>query len=644
MRAARFGLTILATVFALATCAWAQTNSKQIMAQTPAQLVELLKNPKASIFEKAKACQQLAIVGNKDAISALVALLPDEKLNLYARYGLEGIPDPAVDVALRDAATKLHGAALVGAIDSIGQRRDAQAIGLLTGLLGSKDKGVAPAAAASLGKIGTPDSAKILAETLAKDPSNAAVADACVIGADRLATSGKKAEAVALCEAITKSNAPKNLKIAALTGQFYLQQAAAKDVVLAQIRNADKAYFNLGLAAARTIPGAELTAALVAELPKLSAERQAVLLRALGDRAPAAPMAVALAAAKSQSPAVREAAIYVLAKHGDASAAAVLLDAALGDAAVAQTAQDGLKAMRDATVDAAILARLAAADAKAKVVLFDVLSARRVTAAVPAIRAGLSDPNESVRLAAITALGRLAELNDIDTLAAKAFAEAAAAQTALKMAALRMSDPNACAAKLATRLTDATPANQTYILELLSKVGGKKALETVVALAKSNEPGTKDAATRVLGEWLSVDAAPVLLDIAKTDGDQKYQVRALRGYIRIARQLKLPAETKLGMFQAAIQAAKRDEERQLALEILTRIPSAATLNLAVAQLNNAALKEKAADTAVKIAAKVIVQDPKSVSGAMQQVVAAKATAPVDTRAKQLLGQSKSSAK
>ena len=49
-------------------------------------------------------------------------------------------------------------------------------------------------------------------------------------------------------------------------------------------------------------------------------------------------------------------------------------------------------------------------------------------------------------------------------------------------------------------------------------------------------------------------------------------------------------------------------------------------------------------TAVKIAAKVIVQDPKSVGGAMQKVVDAKAAAPIDGRAKQLLGQAKAGSK
>ena len=75
---------------------YAQTNSKEIMGPEPAELVAILQNPKASVFEKAKACQQLASVGTKDAVPALAALLPDEKLNTYARFALEAIGDPSV--------------------------------------------------------------------------------------------------------------------------------------------------------------------------------------------------------------------------------------------------------------------------------------------------------------------------------------------------------------------------------------------------------------------------------------------------------------------------------------------------------------------------------------------------------------------
>ncbi len=263
----------------------AQTNSKEILARTPAQLVETLKNPAAPIFEKAKACQRLAVVGTKDAIPALVALLPDEKLNLYARFGLEGIPDPAVDEAFRDAATKLHGRQLVGVIDSIGQRKDVQAVELLKGLLGNHDAAVASAAAGALGRIGTTEAADILKSALSSNATvKKCIADGCLACADGLVAAGNKAEAVALQEAVVKADVPKHIKVAALRGQFRLQQGEAKDLLLAQIRCPDKVFFNLGLAVAREMPGADVTAALAEELPKLSPERQAVLLRAIGDR------------------------------------------------------------------------------------------------------------------------------------------------------------------------------------------------------------------------------------------------------------------------------------------------------------------------------------------------------------------------
>ena len=46
--------------------------------------------------EKADACRQLSIIGTKDVIAPLAALLYDEKLSHMARYGLEPIPGPAV--------------------------------------------------------------------------------------------------------------------------------------------------------------------------------------------------------------------------------------------------------------------------------------------------------------------------------------------------------------------------------------------------------------------------------------------------------------------------------------------------------------------------------------------------------------------
>ena len=83
--------------------------AEEIMTLAPAKLIAILKDREASEFAKAKACQRLALVGDKTAVPALAALLGDPKLSHYARYALEPISDPAVDKAFRDALGKLKG-------------------------------------------------------------------------------------------------------------------------------------------------------------------------------------------------------------------------------------------------------------------------------------------------------------------------------------------------------------------------------------------------------------------------------------------------------------------------------------------------------------------------------------------------------
>jgi HEAT repeat protein len=634
----------------LAGSATAQSNSKEIMAKPTAELVELVKSPDASAFEKAKACQRLAVVGTSDAIPALAALLADEKLNLYARFALEAIPDPAADDALRTAATKLEGRQLVGVINSIGKRKDAQALDLLKGLMGHADKAVAMAAAHAIGNVGTVEAAAILTEALAKDsPMKRCLGDGALACAEGLAAAGKQAEAIALYQTVAKSSVPKYMQIGALDGQFRLQKTAAKDLLMAQIRSEGKADFQLGLSVARWMPGADVTATLAGELEKLPAERQALLLRALGDRKEAAPLPTVVAATKSESPAVREAAIAVLAKLGDASAVTILLDAALGEGAVAVTAKEGLKNLAVPEADAAILAKLAEADAKSMAVLFELAGARRIAAAAGKVREALASSDESVKLAALAALGQLIAVQDLELLTSRALAggnapETVAAQAALRMAALRMADREATAAKLAATLSGASAENQAYLLELLGKVSGKKALQTVAAAAKSSDAALKEAATKALGEWPNPEAADALLDLAKTDPENKYRVRALRGYIRIARQLQLPDDVKLTMFQTVMETADRDADKQVALDILTRIPSVPTLKLAASYVDQTGLQDAAADAAVKIGKRLVDQHPKDVAAAMQKVVDAKVGGNPGSSAKQLLDQAQAASR
>ena len=97
-----------------------------------------------------------------------------------------------------------------------------------------------------------------------------------------------------------------------------------------------------------------------------------------------------------------------------------------------------------------------------------------------------------------------------------------------------MPEREECAEKLSSALEQASASAKEAILETLKEMGGRKSLETMAKMAKSEDPQMQDSATRILGEWMSSDAGPVLLDLAK-DPKCRYRVRALRAYIRLPR-------------------------------------------------------------------------------------------------------------
>ena len=169
------------------------------VAEDEQPLIDILTSdaPKA---EKAITCKKLAIWGSAKSVPALAALLPDKELTSWARIALEVIPDPSADAALREAMEKTNGRILVGIINSIGVRRDAEAVDALIQQLSNSDAGVAGAAAVALGPIGNPPAPAALEKALSGSPEaiRSAVADGCILSADQQVAAGETEQAAAL--------------------------------------------------------------------------------------------------------------------------------------------------------------------------------------------------------------------------------------------------------------------------------------------------------------------------------------------------------------------------------------------------------------------------------------------------------------
>ena len=695
------------------------------------QLIAVLKSD-APLFDKAKACQRLAVIGTKDAVPVLARLLGDADLSHYARTGLEPIPDASVDAALRKALGQLEGGLLVGVVNSIGMRRDAAAVGDLKELLDKSDPALAAAAAAALGRIATPQAVEALTAALdGPASSRPAVGDACLTAANMLLAEDKKAEAVALYDAMREADLPKHLQIAALAGAIGARGSAGAPLLVEQLQSLDKGFFRVALSMAQTVPGKEVTEALVAELAKLpttseappkvltitkaeygaqdkwvdvtdkladavsnnglsveasnglagdpingvvkklriaytlggeeaTAEvpegdsfeirsdasqhpRQALLMFALGQRGDRSALPVVLEAAKSGPWDVRVSAVRVLAKLGDAGAVPVLLEtAAEAQGELGSAARDSLVDLPGREVDATLEAMLAKSEGRKRLAVVELIGRRGIASAVPELKKLADGDDPQLSAASIGALGLTVGLDGLPALIgrllrAKTPEAGSTVKESLRKACLRMPDRDACATILIEHMSPASTAAKGDLLDLLGVVGGAKALGGVSSAAREGSEAVQDAATRVLGGWMNADAAPVLLELAKT-GPDKFRVRCLRGYIRIPRQLDVPLDQRISMCREALAVAERDDEKKLAFEVLARYPSAGSLAAVVPYLESQTLKEAAAATAVAIAEKIIRTQPAAVVEPMRKTSAATGNEELAGRARRLMRQ------
>jgi len=578
----------------------AVSSSPALAQETEADLLATLRNADAVIFDKAIACKRLATVGTEAAVPVLAELLRDEKLSHYARYALEPIPSPKVDEALLAALATLEGRDLAGVINSLANRGKPAAIGPLSKLLDHADRTVATAAAHSIARLGTPEAGEILGKAM-----SAELAAAGLVCGKTLARQGHKAEAVTMLVKVNEmKDAPKHVRLAAMIRAVELQQHDGVKMLASALASDDKHAFNAALRTARLLKPADASQA-VREAIKIAAPTNAALLvTLLGDLGDAAGLPAVVEAAGSDAPPVRIAAIEALATLGGADHVPLLMDAAVDKSeAISTQALKTLAALGGDDVDQAVLRLID--DKSRQATVIRLIGRRRITAAVPKLLALLNGPH---RLEVVAALGETVSLAELDVLGkmlrSKSEEHRQAARNAIHAACNRMPQRDATAARLAMYLNGASQQTVEFLMEELRLIGGPQALATVARSAKGSQATLKEYATQALGGWLDTSAAPVLLDLARSEGTGKYGVRGMRGYIRLIRQFSMPEEDRAKMCRAALQTARRDAEKKLVLEVLQRYPGVDSLRIAVDAAKDPAVKNEAAAAAIMIAQKI----------------------------------------
>jgi len=590
-------------------------------AQEEQKLIALLESD-AAVFAKAKACQQLARIGTKQAVPALAALLGDEKLGGYARFGLEPIADPSVDDALRAAMGRLRGRLLAGVISSVGARRDPKAVPALTKLALSGAENSAEALAA-LGRIATDEAVETLRQALSGGPAarRSSAAHACLAAAEHLVAQSKRREASALYDAVRKADVPPHLGLAAAYQAILVRGAAGAPLLIELLRDKDAARVGVALRAARELPGPEVTKALAAELATLPPRVQVLVIKVLASRKDPNASKELEALASSKEPEVRVEALAALGEVGEASAVAVLLNAAGAGGKESATALSSLRAIKGDAVDAALIQAMRTAKAVLRSELISVLADRGCTAATAAMLGEAARGDEKVARAAFKALGVVAS-------------------PAVALIAGRMPNPSKRAdAVLAALASAKEAAPRAALLRVLGRIGGEKAYAAVEQAIGDCNAEVKDAAIRALAAWPDARAADALLGLVKDADSEVHRVLALRGYVRLLGAAGGgDSKDTVRKYAEVLAIARRPDAKKMLLAGLADVAHRDALRLVMDQLGDTAVRSEAASAAIAIARAIMGTDRKAAKAAMEKVLAVSKSGPVAAEARRIIEQ------
>ncbi|HOD83257.1 MAG TPA: HEAT repeat domain-containing protein [Phycisphaerae bacterium] len=599
------------------------------------KLLAVLQSADATRDGRQFACKLLRMVMSSKSVPVLAKLLGDPELSHMARYALAVLKDPSAGQALQAALASAKGPQLIGVIGSLGDRREAAAVGDLAKLI-DKDPALNQAVLRALGKIGTVQAADALDKAAVPDCCTAALADARVVCAQAIAASDP-ARAEKTLRSLMESG-PGPVKAAAFVALVQLRKEQAADLILKAAASQDKHVRRSAGAVILTVSGSEASKSFAKALTALPTDQKIWLLSALAARGESEGLTPAVnALAADQDAALRQAAIEALTDLGDASSAAVLVKAlAVKEAAPAASAS--LRQIQAKGFAEAVVAQMQTADPAVQVMLLDVLAARKDPAALPAVRKSVAASDAKLRQAAIKALGELGGQDDLGELvklvvAARDNGERELLARSLAAVAARQTDRDKRVQPVIAALDQADEPAKVQLLTVLAQLGGPQALQTMrTYLAQQGE--LKKAAVRALAEWPTTEPLADLLKVAQTEQDAAMGILAFRGYVRLAEHNDVSTADKLKAYATAMDLAKRPEEKKLVLGAMAQIKDLKALQAVEPCLEQADIQKEAYAAYERIASSLARNKRKEAKAALLRVAEKAPDAGLRKRAQQ----------
>jgi HEAT repeat protein len=534
---------------------------------------------------------QVERIGAGECVPGLTALLngSNAELRECARRALEKNPAPAAVAVLRAALQQGGDVAWkTGLIHSLGQKRDAASVSLIVSSLANED--LQAVAADALGKIATPAAQRALEKCFAG--GSVPAGQALVALAGNLASAGQSKAAVKLYEKVYASDGELRVRLAALAGLAKNDPENTQLRLQPLLESEDVRLRQAALAGAVDVYGTNVGRALAAIFPRLSedAKLQAMpLLDGSGE-------ARAMAAAQSSNERLRQAAVEALARFGSAPSVPLLLPLAAESASRLQkAAAQSLVRMPGNGVSEALILATGEGATNQRCAAIRALAGRGNRALMSSWMTLASDGDPMQRAAACEAIGMVGGASEFPSLLALAMKGAPSADAALRQVIGRMTNKTEVMTQLIDQTRWADAKQMKVMFDLLAGIGSAEALDAVAKATSDADDRIQDVAVRAMANWSDFAATKPLLALAENPQTKPiHNTLAIEAVTRFATGSdEKPAKDRYELAARCLKAARRVEDKRLALSAIGGVPSPKGGKVLQEYLTDAELKNDA---------------------------------------------------
>lgn len=565
--------------------------------------------------------RQLEVVAQDEAVEKLASYLSSESLSSPAANALSHIGTPKANGALLNALSSATSNQIkADIVVALGFMKATNAEAAVKSLLNSGDAKLQQAVVQSLGKIGTKESLKDLAELSKKvnynlDHSSATGAYLSVI--KRMITDGGAKDAEKLSKSLIKD--------AEKAGAIGTREAALKTLMQANPASANKLALDAlkdncsryRFAALRTASTCENNKTLYTEVlkvyPKAKPEVQADIAGWMEEEAKSCPKKrenlqnateILAASLASNNIELQTAVAKALVQIQNEKAIPSLIALVMSDNAQSMAIGKNALANFKGDITTPLVQSISAANDDSKIIILELLALRKSSKHLGEIIALTNTGSDKVKAAAFNTLKDVVEAKDINTMYTMLESSNAEYTPALQnavIAALGFMPKEKQFAEISKKYSSTSDSKKYLYYTALAATQDAKALDLIIEGFNSGNKTQKDAAFDALTSWNDINAAEQLMAICKDANGGAYFDRAMDAYIKLASNQKISGENRLIYLREAMAVAKTDKQKNAILRQVRSTNTFQGLIFAGKYLDDKAVQESAAQAVMNIA-------------------------------------------